>query len=133
MQKKGYKSLHNSGYWTGRDFLGFGPSAFSYFENKRFQNICNLEKYSQALKKNSSPIGFEESLAYPHNINELLALNLRLIEGIDVDEFEKKFNKIPLQTLQILKKSAFASFINNKIKLNKKGLLFFDSLAAEII
>jgi oxygen-independent coproporphyrinogen-3 oxidase len=29
--KNGFSSLHNIGYWNGREFLGFGPSAFSFF------------------------------------------------------------------------------------------------------
>ena len=30
--KPGMHSRHNTGYWTGRPFLGFGPSAFSYWK-----------------------------------------------------------------------------------------------------
>ena len=31
--KPGYRSKHNSSYWTGADYFGFGPSAHSYFKN----------------------------------------------------------------------------------------------------
>src|SRR4029078_5247559 len=37
----GKQSHHNVGYWIGRSFFGLGPSAFSYYQNKRFQNIAN--------------------------------------------------------------------------------------------
>lgn len=131
--KMGYNSIHNSGYWTGREFLGFGPSAFSYLGGKRFQNICSLKEYVSSLINNSSPISFEEELKYPQNINELIAINLRLIEGFDINEFENKFDKIPLQTLEILKKSQFVKFEKNRFILNKKGLLFYDRLASAII
>lgn len=131
--KMGYTSIHNSGYWTGREFLGFGPSAFSYLNGKRFQNICNLKDYISSLINNTSPVSFEEELKYPQNINELLAINLRLIEGFDINEFENKFDKIPSQTLEILKNSQFVKFEKNRFKLNEKGLLFYDRLASEII
>ena len=43
--KPNYESRHNLGYWTFRPFLGFGPSAFSYYQNRRFQT------WSFCLKK----------------------------------------------------------------------------------
>jgi len=131
--KKNKKSIHNIGYWKARSFLGFGPSAFSYFENQRFQNIANLKKYQDLLKAKNFPISFSEELKYPNNINELLAINLRMIDGVNIKEFEKKFGSIPLQTIEILKKSPFADFDNDIIKLNEKGLIFYDTLASEII
>jgi len=131
--KNNLSSVHNLGYWQGRDFLGFGPSAFSYFESKRFRNICNLKKYLELLKDSLSPIDFEEKLLYPDNINELLAINLRIIKGVDINDFEKKFGKIPQETISILKKSSLVEFQNNFIKMNKNGLLFYDTLASEII
>lgn len=131
--KKGFESFHNLGYWTSREFLGYGPSAFSYVENRRCRNICNLAKYQKALVSNQSYIDFEEKLKYPDNINELLAINLRLIEGVDIFEFEKKNGKIPKKSLTILKESEFLDFENNRVKLNKKGQLFYDTLASELI
>jgi len=131
--KKKFKSKHNLGYWQGRDFLGFGPSAFSYFNKKRFKNISNLDKYTKALKEGASYIDFEEKLNYPKNINELLAINLRVINGVNIYEFEKKFGKIPTKTYEKLKKSILVDFNKNKVKLSKKGLLFYDLLASDII
>jgi len=131
--KKGHQSIHNRGYWIGREFLGLGPSAFSYLNKKRFQNIKNLKIYAISLKKNLPFIGFEEKLKYPQNIKELLAVNLRLLEGINIEEFQNKFGEIPSSTIKILKNSNFVNFENNKVKLNKKGLLFYDTLASEII
>ncbi|MBN2479586.1 MAG: radical SAM family heme chaperone HemW [Parachlamydiales bacterium] len=132
--KKGFESIHNKRYWQAKEFLGFGPSAFSYFNEKRFKNISNFKSYIKALDDNTSPIEFEEKLKYPDNINELIAINLRILEGIDLKKFEKEHQKIPEKTLNIFfKNSKFVSFENNKVKLTKLGLLFYDSLAEEII
>ncbi|NGX44534.1 MAG: Oxygen-independent coproporphyrinogen-III oxidase-like protein [Candidatus Anoxychlamydiales bacterium] len=131
--KKGFESFHNVGYWKARSFLGFGPSAFSYFENQRFRNIKNFQKYVDAFELKKPHIDFEEFLKYPDNINELIAINLRLVEGIDIAEFEKNIGKIPKKTIELLKTSEFISFHKNRIKLNKKGLLFYDTLASDII
>ncbi len=52
--KAGFESRHNLGYWTARPFLGFGPSAFSYWEGERFRNAANIQRYARALKNNES-------------------------------------------------------------------------------
>ena len=129
-------SIHNSGYWTGRAFLGLGPSAFSYFNKKRFQNSLNFNQYVQNLKNHLSPVCFEEQLKYPDNINELLAVNLRLTKGIDLKRFQKKWKKLPESTLQKLCKLEKENFVikkNNTIFLSEKGLLFYDNVAETII
>ena len=49
--KPGYHSCHNTGYWQARPFFGLGPSAFSYYNDARFRNVANLNRYIQALDK----------------------------------------------------------------------------------
>ena len=51
-------SIHNTGYWEGRPFLGLGPSAFSYWKGQRFRATANLNKYSEALKQGKHSIDF---------------------------------------------------------------------------
>ena len=43
--RSGYECRHNLNYWTGIEYLGFGPAAHSYFHNRRHWNIKNLDKY----------------------------------------------------------------------------------------
>ncbi len=127
----GYESRHNLGYWTGRPFLGFGPSAFSYWDGERFRNIANIHRYAKALESNQSPVDFREKLPYPANINELLAVRLRLKEGIDIETFE-----IPLETkgaLEKLKNLRFLAQEGSKLKLTEQGMLFYDTVASEIV
>ena len=43
--RKGLYSKHNMKYWTGGEYLGFGPSASSDFAGKRF-TLCNMRIYN---------------------------------------------------------------------------------------
>jgi oxygen-independent coproporphyrinogen-3 oxidase len=134
--KNGRYSKHNTGYWTGRSFLGYGPSAFSFWEKKRFRNIANLNKYHDLLKSGESPVDFEEKLSYPNDLNELLAVNLRLIEGVNLEEFQKRWGQLSsltMKVLQSLQDKKWVQFENKNVKLTKTGLLFYDSVAEEII
>lgn len=129
--KPGFESRHNTGYWTARPFLGLGPSAFSYFEGRRFRNHANINRYFRAVEKNESLMDFEEKLSFPNNVRELLAVELRLLRGVDL----KKFS-LPQEThtkLDELIDQDYLEYSSGYLRLSKKGLLFYDSVASELI
>lgn len=106
--KPGYRSRHNSGYWTGRPYLGLGVSAHSYDGDsvrrfnprdikgyiKRFGNSCKLD-YSDAHKNsyNSSASHFyaEEHLSTEERLEERIMLGLRTKEGLNLNEIARDF------------------------------------------
>ncbi len=130
--KPGFSSKHNSGYWMGTPFLGLGPSAFSYYEGRRFRNIANINRYKGALAKGESPVDFEEELSPENRLKELLAIQLRLICGVDLEAFpplppETQKGISRLIDLQLLKRE------KNILSLTGQGILLYDSVATEII
>ncbi len=125
------ESLHNTGYWIGRPFVGLGPSAFSYLHGKRFRNICNLKKWHTALLKEQDPTDFEECLPYPQNVHELLAIRLRLLKGISTTDFDLPAET--LITLQSLTKEDFLYENGTHYRLTEKGKLFYDFVASELV
>ncbi len=134
--KEGYASRHNSGYWTARPFLGFGPSAFSFWEGKRFRNIAHLKRYSTALEQNKPTYDFEEKLPYPDNLHELLAVELRLLAGVNLATFQARHGPLPSSThssLETLKQKGWLEQHSHQLKLTEEGLLFYDSVATAII
>jgi oxygen-independent coproporphyrinogen III oxidase len=134
--KEGLRSRHNTGYWTGRPFLGLGPSAFSYWEKKRFRNICNLSRYAKALSQGLPPVDFEEELPWPANLRELLAVNLRLLDGVDLSSFESRHGALTPEMrndLAGLQEQGLVEYDAQRVKLTQKGLLFYDSVAETLI
>jgi oxygen-independent coproporphyrinogen III oxidase len=126
--KNGFESKHNSGYWKGIDFLGFGPSAFSYWEGSRYQNFCNLQKYSRALDEGKSPIAFTEKLSPTAALHEKLAIALRLLDGVKIAKYP-----IASEIYHKLINKGWLCVENGIAKLTKQGLLFYDSVAEEIV
>ncbi|MEM1060630.1 MAG: radical SAM family heme chaperone HemW [Verrucomicrobiota bacterium] len=47
--RPGCESLHNRAYWTGRDYLGLGPGAWSTVGARRWRNLPNTEAYIEAV------------------------------------------------------------------------------------
>ncbi len=119
-------SIHNSGYWTGRSFLGLGPSAFSYWENERFQNISNLHKYSKSLEEDKDPADFREKLSDEARSRESLVLQLRLHKGVQLEE-------APSMELNILIESGLIAHHENQIRLTPRGIRLYDTVASELI
>lgn len=129
-------SRHNVGYWTARPFLGFGPSAFSYWQGKRFRNVANLNRYCQALDIEESPVDFEEQLDPDASRRELLVIELRLLKGICVEDFQVKHGLLEKKTLEKLTEllsQGLLQQLDDRVALSSIGILFYDTIASELI
>lgn len=133
--KPGMRSKHNSSYWQGKKYYGFGPAAHSYDGIKRKWNVSNNALYIQSLKKNSIP-SEEETLTSTQSINEYIMTSLRTIEGLDLEKINSLFgtnhvnqllnaSKIYIQSEKIIQQ-------NNRLILTKQGKLFADGIAADL-
>lgn len=127
--QKGCASVHNSGYWTNRPFLGYGPSAYSFLDGKRFRNVCHMNRYIKHISGGSFPVDFEEQLPMLHSLHEKIAIGLRLLEGISLPI-------VPPATegmLHALHKEGWLDYHPPHVKLTEKGILFYDTVAEKII
>ena len=110
--KRGYESKHNLVYWNNEKYYGFGLSASGYIDNIRYTNTRNLNKY---LKKEY----IEEShiLSKTETIENEFILGLRKIEGLNKQDFLKKYN-IDIKSIDIVKKL----LKEKKLLENKKNI-----------
>ena len=87
----GRRSRHNLKYWTGAPYLGFGPSAHSYFRGRRFAAPRDLDAWMGAAG-DDGPERIDYTLTDREGeTREALILNLRLMEGVDLDRFDSKW------------------------------------------
>jgi oxygen-independent coproporphyrinogen III oxidase len=59
---EGFECRHNLKYWQYENYIGFGPSAHSFWINKRWWNFANLNKYINALDLGKIPVANFEIL-----------------------------------------------------------------------
>jgi oxygen-independent coproporphyrinogen-3 oxidase len=103
--KPGCKSNHNYNYWTGKSYLGMGPSAHSFKENVRRWNVSDVNEYIDAV--NWGSIYFEkEELSAKEIYNECIMLGLRTRDGVDITKIRNSFN------------SSIVDFFNQEMKKN---------------
>jgi oxygen-independent coproporphyrinogen-3 oxidase len=90
--KPGFRSQHNSHYWSGKHYLGLGPSAHSFNTISRQWNIANNALYIQSIA--NGQLNFEiEQLTEANRYNEYMMTSLRRMEGFDLDFILATFGK----------------------------------------
>lgn len=129
--KNGCISRHNIGYWQGREFLGFGPAAFSYFQRKRFQNVANCTAYIDAIESGVSPQAFLDEIADDARERELLILGLRCMAGVQLEKY--RLSQETHDAIQRCKELGLLAQHEGWLKLTPQGILQYDFVAAEIV
>ena len=122
----GFESKHNLVYWKRKDYLGLGLNAASCIENTRFSNEVDINKYIDKINNNENVVIFNEELDEKEILKEKIMLNLRLNEGLNLNEILVKLNKDEqenfLTNVNYLMDLGLISKEENKIKLTVKGI-----------
>jgi oxygen-independent coproporphyrinogen-3 oxidase len=134
--KPGYRSKHNSSYWKGKVYYGFGPAAHSFNgKNIRKWNIANNALYIQSLKKNIIPFE-EEILTDIQQLNEYIMISLRTKEGLHLQTLAEKFGQEKVNEIKLQGKKYFTQNLmqeeNGFIFLTAQGKFLADGIAADL-
>ena len=95
--KPGYACIHNQVYWTGGEYLGLGLGAASYWKGARFSNTPDIEEYMENCSRARITENRKEivTATQKSRMEEYMFLGLRMIRGISIREFERRFG-IPM-------------------------------------
>lgn len=89
--KPGYESRHNSSYWTGVPYLGFGLGASSYeIVNNQYIRSSNARTFKDYKEQKLEEY---EVLSLENRMEEFMFLGLRMMRGIAIDAFYNHFGK----------------------------------------
>ena len=89
--RKGQYSRHNLKYWTGGEYLGFGPDASSDFAGKRFSVVRDIGAYIQGIRAGGQVITDIQEIPQRERAGEYLMMRLRTADGISRTEYEKQY------------------------------------------
>jgi oxygen-independent coproporphyrinogen-3 oxidase len=134
--KPGYECIHNKAYWHHQDYIGLGPSAHSFIQNKRWWNYSSLKKYiSEVELKQNAMINFE-ILDKNQLQDEYIMLALRS-DGIKLNEYINKFGSEWLdkhsKNFEMMKEENLIEIKHNTIKLTPKGYAICDEILSKIL
>jgi oxygen-independent coproporphyrinogen-3 oxidase len=132
--KPGYECRHNLKYWTAKEYIGFGLSAFSYFNGIRYGNSKNWQEYNDTPSVIPT---YKESIDLDAQKYEYVMLGLRLSRGISFSEYEKRFGedfrvgRQPL--LDRLHKVGYVNITDDGMNLTDRGFYLSNSILTELL
>ncbi len=126
-------SRHNQKYWRHTPYLGLGPAAHSFRNNKRWGNHRDLARYINDLKSNTKPVDTEEMLTSEELRLEALFLGLRTKKGIDLKNFRERYGCDLLTekkaTIELLIERELLETSGGYLRPTLAGMAVADSLA----
>ena len=120
------RSRHNQKYWHHTPYLGLGPSAHSFQDDKRWWNVRSIEHYCCALNEGRVPVGGEETLTREQCELESLYLGLRTSGGVTLEQVTANGGYKTL--LSELVQGDYVKVIDQKVVPTRKGFLVADRL-----
>ena len=122
--RDGFRSQHNSAYWSGKPYVGLGPAAHSFDGTTRRWNLRAWEAYRRAVAEGRSSVESEERLTDAQRELERVYLALRTIEGLPLT--------VPYRPLPSLTVQGWIEIQDGRLKCTPEGWLRLDSIVNEI-
>ena len=134
--RPGCFSQHNSSYWTGKHYLGIGPSAHSYNGESRQWNISSLPLYIKGIDTHTPEIEMEE-LDIHTRYNDFIITGLRTMWGIQLNDIRTLFGEDKLSYLNQQAKSYLQKGLllqqNDTLTLSKEGIFISDGIMSDLL
>ncbi len=135
--KEGRECRHNITYWDGGEYLGFGVSAASYLDGRRFANSDNMEEYRENARQ--SYANFRKTPPQPvkNTVEEFMFLGLRMMRGISITEFEQKFH-VPFhevygEQVENMIRQGFLEEEGGRLRFTERGIDVSNSLLVDFL
>ena len=141
--KPGFSSRHNTKYWTGAPYYGFGCSSHSFdvpSVNKgprRWSNERDVLRYVESVEQRTSPIVEQHELSDVDLRAEALFLGMRMMRGVDLREYSETFG-VDLRAehrdeLDRFRAAGLVEFDGDLIRLTRNGALMSNEVFAAFV
>ena len=127
--RPGHRSRHNAAYWSGADYLGIGPGAFSTVGGERWRNVPDTAAYIRAVSSGALRriITEHETIDAEAFRRERVALELRTSRGVSIEHIGD------LIKLEELGDRGLVTTRVGRATLTAEGKFLADPIAAELI
>jgi len=136
--KPGSESRHNLIYWRYGEYVGVGPGAHGRFIEDGRRVVTFTEKHPETwaalVEARGSGVTGGEILSRSEEADEFLLMGLRLVEGIDLDRYEKLAGH-PLhpERVAILREEGLLEPVgNSRLRATAAGMVVLDALVADL-
>ncbi|MCF7957109.1 MAG: coproporphyrinogen III oxidase family protein, partial [Phycisphaerae bacterium] len=131
------KCQHNLTYWTNGTYIGIGPAAGSYYQEKRWTNVPDISRYITAIEAGCPTTQEVTQITPRQKAGETAVLMLRLVEGIEFNLFRQRTGYDLMELFgPVVKKNEAAGWLkvdDTAVKLTRPGLSVADSVACDFV
>ena len=130
--RRGYRSRHNSSYWTDIPYIGLGAAAHSYDGQRRRWNVSDLQHYIEGAE--TGHIDYEEEvLDDDTRYNDRVMLSLRTAEGLDLSTLTAHDRAYLLENARRYVVNGLLTEENGRLKLSREGLFVSDMVTSDLM
>jgi oxygen-independent coproporphyrinogen-3 oxidase len=134
----GFESRHNTKYWTGAPYYGFGCSAHSYDGAfRRWANEREAMAYVEAIESGRSPVVERVQLSEGELRAESMFLGLRMMSGVDMRTYHNRFGADPREEysdeMSRFQDAGLIEINDDLIKLTRTGALLSNEVFAAFV
>lgn len=130
--RPGFRSRHNSSYWTGVPYIGLGAAAHSFDGHLRSWNVSDIQQYIAAVNRDER-LNEEEVLSATDFYNERVMLGLRTCEGVDLSALSDDERNYCIQEAQPFLSDDILLLTDNRLVLTRKGLFVSDYVMSSLM
>lgn len=132
------RSAHNIIYWRSGDWLGVGPGAHGRLTiaGERRETVTHAKPadYIHAIEKKGRGLAVDASLGTSDTAQELVAMGLRPVEGIEQARIETLLaRRLDPETLAHLTSGGWLTHENGMLMLSPAGRLLADRVTLELL
>ena len=135
--KEGYECYHNKVYWRSEEYIGLGSSSASFIDGKRIKNVEDVKTYIEKINNEEAVADEIYQNTKEDNMEEFMFMGLRLIEGIKMGEFKKRFNlDITEIYKEVIEKNISTNLLEIKggnLRLTEKGIELSNYVMSDFI
>lgn len=132
----GLHSRHNSSYWTGKKYLGCGPSAHSFNGLSRQWNVASLEAYLNGMSLGKPDYEIEELDLYTR-YNDFVITSIRTCRGMSLSHLHTEYGEeLYRYCLRMAKSYLEQGLLEKKgdnLKLTPKGIFISDGIMSDLL
>ena len=126
--RQDYECRHNIVYWKLNEYIGCGAAAHSYVDGIRYRNEENIEKYIEMINYEGDSIVEKIENSSQDNMEEFMFMGLRMREGIDEADFERRFNK----KIDVVYKKILDKHIETELLIRNLGRIYLTEKGVEL-
>ena len=130
--RPGFRSRHNSSYWTGVPYIGLGAAAHSFDGHLRSWNVSDIQQYIAAVNRDER-LNEEEELSATDFYNERVMLGLRTCEGVDLSALSDDERNYCIKEAQPFLSDDILLLTDNRLVLTRKGLFVSDYVMSSLM